>query len=794
MKKIIIYSHLFACLSLLFLGTGCEREEIVSERIPLNALEVQLGAVTRASSDGDDPTLIAPNNRRNWVLEVQIEESQAEDYVFSAQDEVWIPNNNPVYFPAGVNNEGCNVTFTLRPPASSNATTGQDGSAAGLLEADTLKNTLRMRPQGNYFVSLAHTNSLIEIAFEQSLENRAIEIALLDNHIHPYAIDHKRYLCIVPGGSNHITLTTKANGTERQYTLNVDSGTKPNCRYVFTVTADDIVQFPIIIPWSTTEDVIREGAKEFIHIEGYTGVISLMVSDTLVRLYPHPNAKERGEGIYYFPSTVLKNKAIDSLLLEEHAKNILIGRHTNDINPINLKVDSNGKLLWRKAQDGNILINTVDEILLVNTDLESNYRQEADIDFSCISQRSWEPIGNFESPFKGTYDGNGYAIHSLNMDIKEFTSWNPDHLEEPVDFPFFYGARQYDYWVLPAGAVGLFGVNTGTINNVHIASGTMSVSEIQRENTKSIALGAICGYNDGGYITSCTNKAELKVHTISGDNGIFDVCTVGGICGTSRGSIEYSINYGDIIIDNALFAQLVMGGICGNLYSRYETDKIKINSCINHGNMLFSGLSMSLDEWTFLYGGISGIMYYNHRDSSRETIQHISNCYNTGNIINRETTATYGTFSGIVAKIVCLYSTSSCKISSCYNIGAIEIEPVAGDKWIRDPIIRIIHDLGEPPFLPYRPSIENCFYDATTWKAPSRYNNGKEFYSILWKYSIAEAMEYMEIAEENILKSSPAFSLDSWPNSDSWDTNVWGDLGSWNNGNPIYPKLRFEKD
>ncbi|KAA6321636.1 hypothetical protein EZS27_028737, partial [termite gut metagenome] len=145
MKKIILYSHLFACLSLLFFLTGCEREEIVSERIALNALEVQLG-VTRASENESDPTLIAPNHRRNWVLEVQIEGSDTEDYVFSAQDKKWIPQDNPVYFPAGINTDGYDIMFTLRPLASPDATIGQDGSAAGLLEVDTLKSALRMRP------------------------------------------------------------------------------------------------------------------------------------------------------------------------------------------------------------------------------------------------------------------------------------------------------------------------------------------------------------------------------------------------------------------------------------------------------------------------------------------------------------------------------------------------------------------------------------------------------------------------------------------------------------------------
>jgi hypothetical protein len=661
-----------------------------------------------------------------------------------------------------------------------------------------------MRPQqGNHLVSLAHTNSLIEIVFEQSLENRVVEVALHGNKIHPYSIGNRNYLCIVPGGSNNIILTTKEAEAERQYALDVDSGTKPNTRYVFTLTPA-IVQIPIrISPWSDTtanaileEHNVTSDAKEFIYIEGYAGVISLMVSDTLVRLHPHLNSKEKGEGIYYFPSTVLKNKTIDSLLLEEHSENILIGRNTSDLNPINLKVDSNGKLLFRKAKDGNIPINTVDELRLINTDLESNYKQEVDIDLSCISKRSWEPIGNFGAPFKGTYDGDGYTIHSLNMDIKKITAWNPDPLKGEPSSDFNILDHLFDgyYWMLPAGAVGLFGVNQGTITNVHIASGTISVSEIKREYTKSIAIGVICGYNDGGYITFCTNNAELKVHTIYTLSSEFaqNVFTIGGICGTSRGSIEYSINYGKIITGDGTFSCLLIGGICGSLYSRYETDRIKINSCINHGGMLLNIISYDnrFDRnLGITYGGIAGMMYYCNSNSSREIIQHISNCYNTGNVTDGS--GTWGGFSGIVPTIFSPFSGSSCRISSCYDIGNI-YEKIPFPMHTMAPILNLVCEPYQErePYI-YNRTAENCFYNATIWEDHERFifNGYRDICLPFYAY-----LEYRYFVNPILLSSTPAFSQDSWPTSDIWDTSVWGDLGSWNNGNPIYPKLRFEKD
>ncbi|KAA6318345.1 hypothetical protein EZS27_031632, partial [termite gut metagenome] len=355
------------------------------------------------------------------------------------------------------------------------------------------------------------------------------------------------------------------------------------------------------------------------------------------------------------------------------------------------------------------------------------------------------------------------------------------------------------YWALPAGAAGLFGVNQGIINNVHIASGTISVSEITREHTKSIALGAICGYNDGGYLTHCTNHAQLKIHTISGDSDQLNIVTVGGICGTSRGSIEYSINYGDIIAEKGIFVGLAVGGICGNLYSRYQTDKIKINSCINHGNIVVGDLSLVSDGRFSYFGGISGMTnFYNSNGGSfKETIQHVSNCYNTGDLIDSGTKTIYGDFSGIVGNLCFPYSMYSCKISSCYNNGEIEVKPDM-IQIILDPILCVTVQLFETS-LPLESPVENCFYSAaTTWKDVRSYKKDYYFGNIYGNGSDMtqeerhELADYGRLMDKEIQKSSPAFSADSWPNSEVWDDTVWADFGSWNNGHPVYPKLWIE--
>ncbi|KAA6345075.1 hypothetical protein EZS27_007341 [termite gut metagenome] len=213
--------------------------------------------------------------------------------------------------------------------------------------------------------------------------------------------------------------------------------------------------------------------------------------------------------------------------------------------------------------------------------------------------------------------------------------------------------------------------------------------------------------------------------------------------------------------------------------------------------MLFNDLSFEVNEVSLSYfGGIAGMMYY--LDSSiggfRETIQQVSNCYNTGSFLERGTKVFFGVYSGIVVCMFHPYSVYSSKISSCYNRG--EIKTQNNFYGMRDPVICMVYELIE--HLPFKFPIENCFYNATaTWKDvrdtvyiyyyPNR--NGQDE----GDETSEDLDEYIALFNRKVVEI-PGFSLDSWPTSDLWGDDIWGDLGSWNNGNPVYPKLRFEKD
>lgn len=159
---------------------------------------------------------------------------------------------------------------------------------------------------------------------------------------------------------------------------------------------------------------------------------------------------------------------------------------------------------------------------------------EADLD---LSGREWAQIGIGErktdggtvtKPFAGTFDGNNHKISGLT---------------------------------LTAGldGQGLFGCSSGTIRNLGIENGNISIGSAER-------TGAICGYSTGT-IENCWNSADI---TGSTEGGIY----VGGICGYSTGTISGCLNTGDIT------ANSFIGGICGN--TNRDT---QISNCFNSGSI-----------------------------------------------------------------------------------------------------------------------------------------------------------------------------------------------------------------
>ena len=211
----------------------------------------------------------------------------------------------------------------------------------------------------------------------------------------------------------------------------------------------------------------------------------------------------------------------------------------------------------------------------VNNDILSTEYIKLGGNIDCTNQTGFEPIGNNNKSFVGTFDGDKKTITGLI-----FSATNPD------------------------GVAGLFG-NIGRINQ--------NTDVITRGTVKNLTLnscqfgngnrnGAIAGYLNYGTIenctvTSCTISSGNSQSTNSGGitgmvfNGVVKDCTVNG--GVITSSTTDS-NNGDV----------VAGGIAGYVYGGSEINgctvtDVEINSTCNlngNGHNSYSGGIVGWDE------------------------------------------------------------------------------------------------------------------------------------------------------------------------------------------------------
>lgn len=188
---------------------------------------------------------------------------------------------------------------------------------------------------------------------------------------------------------------------------------------------------------------------------------------------------------------------------------------------------------------------------------------EKDIALSCDKDNSFTPIG-INSPFAGTFDGNGHKISNLYV----------DRADKAGLFASIFGASIQNLTVEgtvvgsssngtdPTGVGGIVGYSTSQIliencvSNVNVSS--------RCENT-----GGICGYvNDvDSVIRNCVNIGEIKSNSdktggISGNPGIVYNCAnfgavsgksnVAGIAGNTEKDVSLCYNAGTISVPDGV--------------------------------------------------------------------------------------------------------------------------------------------------------------------------------------------------------------------------------------------------
>lgn len=302
-------------------------------------------------------------------------------------------------------------------------------------------------------------------------------------------------------------------------------------------------------------------------------------------------------------------------------------------------------ILLRDAVKANKMIPTVEgqEVKAAT----AYYRLTTDISLSAVcsesAKKSWAPIGNSDSPFRGVFDGEGHSVEDLYIFSRS---------EVNLGLFGYVGQEGIIKGLSVSGKVSVTGGNGSIALIVGYLEGLVeSCSSAGEVDTKVSSVGGVAG-DVRGSLKDCTNRAKVTgTYYVGGvigyefPNGIVGAVNwgdvsgtnnVGGIAGISNGDTGNCVNYGTIrgtsrvggIFGNnnafdmencrnegPVTGETSVGGIAG--YSRQNGC---IVNCINRADIKGSG---------DFVGGICGD---NSSSSSVRTATRVQNCVNTGKV------------------------------------------------------------------------------------------------------------------------------------------------------------------
>jgi hypothetical protein len=396
--------------------------------------------------------------------------------------------------------------------------------------------------------------------------------------------------------------------------------------------------------------------------------------------------------------------------------------------------------------------------------LDRHYVQIAAIDFA--GAHGWEPVGGAEQPFTGTFDGGFHAVNNLKVEKN-------------------HGAYQ----------AGLFGVlgEEGRLQNIQILNGSV----LGASNT-----GGVCG-ESYGEITRCLFMGTVRGFSRTGGvaglagGGVIRSCAFEGEVSASRalaGGIAGLVSGGAVIRDcsnsGTIFAPDRAGGIAGG------GNGVVFLRCANRGSI--QGLEKT--------GGIAGEITAGGAVIGCDNTGGVSGNTGSGGIAGRlehsavRASRNQGKVSAKISETGGITGSGfHSGISASYNTGGITGGAKAGG------IIGRNEGAGDV-FACYNNSVVTGIYgSARGWIIGDNTAGTGEVAACYW-YG-AESPEINGIgappsrANAKPFGSGSGTPADPWPQAavhSEWGTGnggggkSWKSLGSWNNGNPVFPRLYWE--
>ena len=263
----------------------------------------------------------------------------------------------------------------------------------------------------------------------------------------------------------------------------------------------------------------------------------------------------------------------------------VVGENDEVIEGINKFIDDSGYSI--SSSEG--LIYVAEQVNSGNENVNNkNISLDGDIDLSnyTITTRSsssnWTPIGTYDNPFTGEFDGKGYTLKNLNI-------------VESV-------AKEGKAYI------GFFGyAKNATIKNVTFENVNINIPCLDIDHSQG-HIGAVAGSLEGtSTIENVTVKGDIKVYATQSANGASRVAVIAG--GNAYGDVTMKNVHVIANEGSSLIANNNTGALAGQL----------------QGKMYFENCSSNIDVTVnkFFAGGLVGIAA---GDS------YIKNCHTTGDV------------------------------------------------------------------------------------------------------------------------------------------------------------------
>lgn len=208
-------------------------------------------------------------------------------------------------------------------------------------------------------------------------------------------------------------------------------------------------------------------------------------------------------------------------------------------------------------------ITSVDE--LKEMTMNQSYQLMNDLD---LAGEEWTPIGAFDAPYQGNFNGNGYTIS--NFTITE------NHLGFNGLFGYVEGdienlnVTQFmididDDFLINVG--GLAGVSYGSISQVNV-DGDIFVKSDFGNIYAGLLVGQAMTELQGAVVDNALSPNTLSMNEVAGDLSITatQISYIGGLVGKSHNVLIDNNKVNDILLDIDGGSSVFLGGLVGHVF------------------------------------------------------------------------------------------------------------------------------------------------------------------------------------------------------------------------------------